>query len=264
MLFKISTTAIGVAAGCLGAYGAFEYAYSLEHQVNYVVLAAVLIAILAASLPYFGERSWRMGMRTKSILLWVGFAICAANVFYGAAERFGIAKAAPAAERQAARDAVPLAETALIEAKATAVIAEADARAARKLPLAPVGKKAKAGSWCDKGCLAKHEANVTTAHGRVADVTAALTRARAKSTNEGGIMKQPAWLLPLAIDYGAFVICWFAGALLAFRAPVKAKAKRTSRKAKAPSKPRKAKAVKNAAVSAAAIRAAQVGLRVVR
>jgi len=192
---------LGFAAGLLGCYGQFEYTYGLEGCINYVVLAALLIGLMAAVLPLFAEVSWQMQMRFKSLMLWFGFVFCAATLFYGAAERVGTAQAGPAAERNAARAAVMLAQTALTEAKAKVDKAEADARAARK---AKASKKA----------IDLLEAEASAARSRVNEATASITSKQTKAKAET-TWQQPVWLLPLTIDYGSFIVCWFAGALFA-------------------------------------------------
>jgi hypothetical protein len=207
---KIFATALGVSAGVLACYGQFEFTYGLEGCVNYVVLAALLIGLMAAALPVFGEVSWQLGMRIKSVLIWVGFLFCAGTLFFGAAERVGAARAVPAAERTAARSAVSLAETSLSEAKAKLERAEADARAARKLPRTSTKKV----QGCDAGCLSRYEAAITSAKADVETATTKVTSKQTKAVTET-TWKQPDWLLPLTIDYGSFIVCWFAGALFA-------------------------------------------------
>ena len=217
---KIFAAALGIAAGVLGCYGQFEYAYGLEGAVNYVVLAALLIGLMAAALPVFGEVSWQLGMYAKSVLIWVGFLFCAVTLFFGAAERVGAAKGVPAAERSAARAAVTLAETSLSEAKAKADKAEADAKAARKLPRTSTKKV----QGCDAGCLTRWDNEASAARSRVDAASLLLTGKQKKAVTET-TWKQPDWLLPLTIDYGSFIVCWFAGALFARKREVQPEVK---------------------------------------
>jgi hypothetical protein len=207
---KIFAAVLGIAAGALGCYGQFEFAYGLEGHVNYVVCAAVLIGLMAAALPVFGEVSWQLRMYSKSICLWIGFLFCAVTLFFGAAERVGAAKSGPMAERSADRSAVTLAETSLGDAKAKLERAEADARAARKLPRTSTKKV----QGCDAGCLSRYEVAVTNAKADVEKATTAVT-SKQKVAKAETTWKQPDWLLPLTIDYGSFIACWFAGALFA-------------------------------------------------
>jgi hypothetical protein len=274
--------ALAAVAIALGAYAAFDYTYGLEGRITYPVVAAVVVSTFAAVLPGFIPMAWRAGARLISVLLLAVSCLCVAQVFLGAADRMHTAQAGPAAARNAARAAVGNAETALNEAKASAARAEADARAARKLPRQPASKNARAGSFCDDGCLKRYGDDAKAKADRVTEATDALKQARSGAVTDAKF-SPAAWLLPACVDASGIVLSLLAGFLSGRRreaeqeqvaAPVVAEViaepvavaePKRQRKAKTTAKrTRKPRGAKNAAVSAAAVRAAQIGLTVVK
>lgn len=192
---RVLALTIGLAAGALGCYGAYEMACKTDG--GYLIIAAPVVAAAAALIPYLAESAWRAGQRVKSLALWLVLIPAAAVVFFGAAERVHTAKAGAEAERAAMHSAVTRAGAALTQARAKADKAEVDATAARSK-----GRK-----QCDASCLAKWEAEAGAARGRVSDAAAAVTAAETKATVESPL-RAPVWLLPLALDLVAFVAIW--------------------------------------------------------
>src|SRR5689334_367170 len=86
-MLKLSTAAMAAVAIALGAYAAFDYTYSLEHEINYPVVAAVVVSIFAAVLPGLVPEAWRGGHRVIAVLLLAVSGLCVAQVFLGAADR---------------------------------------------------------------------------------------------------------------------------------------------------------------------------------
>ena len=159
--------------------------------------------------------------------------------------RFGDALQRRGHDGVAARAAVTDAAQAVTDAKAKADKAEADARAARKLPRAPASKKAGAGSWCDAGCLQRWDDEATAARQRATDAATTLTAARGKAVSDAKL--SPAvWLLPACID-AAGIVLWSLVPLLPWPKhkpkPAKAKARRKATPKPRPTKPTAAQAV---------------------
>src|SRR5262245_27715551 len=130
-VIRLGALALGLACAGLGCYGAFEFAYRLEGEVTYLVLAAPVIAATAALTPPIAEAAWRSGHALKALLWWAVLLPAGAVVFYSAAERVHDAKAGAEAERSALRGAASRAEAALFKAEAELVKARADANRAR-------------------------------------------------------------------------------------------------------------------------------------
>src|SRR5262249_15835683 len=147
-----------------------------------------------------------------ALLLVLVSCLCIAQVFLGASERMHTAQAGPAATRNAARAAVTDAVTALNEAKAKSNRAEADARAARKLPRQPASKNARAGSFCGGGCLKRYEDDAKAKAADVAEATAALKQARSGAVSDASFAPA-AWLLPACVDASGIVLSLLAGFL---------------------------------------------------
>lgn len=208
-IVKWSLIALGTIAAGIGCYGAYE-----QSAINggYLMVAAPVVALASAVIPFFAEEAWAARHRVKGVLLAMILIPAAATVFYAAAERVHLAKAGAEAERAALRSAVTLAERALDDAKASAVKAETDAKVWRS-------KSARA---CDPACVAKWDAAFSAARGRVGAASEGVTAAAAKASVESAL-KAPVWLLPLALDLVAFVAIW-TGLSLPGRAPATAPA----------------------------------------
>jgi leucyl-tRNA synthetase len=186
---------IGLGAGILGCFGAYEYALKLEKDViTYLVIAAPLVAIMATLIPPLAEHCWREGEHFKSIIWWSSLIPVAALIFLSAAERVHMAKANQSAEIQAKQSAVVRAYTALEEAKAELKLVEADEA------------KAKVTKNCGLQCQARLE-RVKLARDKVAVAEATLSEKQGVAVEESK-WKPPAWLLPLCLDIIAFLAIW--------------------------------------------------------
>src|SRR5262245_28219523 len=84
---------LGLTCATLGAYGAFEFAHSLEGRVTYLVLGAPVIAATAAFIPPIAEATWKAGGYVKALLWWAVLVPAGAVVFFSAAERVHDTKA---------------------------------------------------------------------------------------------------------------------------------------------------------------------------
>jgi len=191
---RLGVLALGVSCAGLGAFGAYEFAHSLEGEVTYLVLAAPLIAVTAALIPPIAEATWRGGHPLKTLLWWAVLVPAAAVVFYSAAERVHVAKAGAQAERSALRGAAARAQAALTSSEAELAKARADANAAR------------AQKQCGPVCRTKLAAEAAAK----ADVEAArreLLSAESKATTDSPL-QAPTWLLPAALD---LVALWRSG-----------------------------------------------------
>ncbi len=223
---KSSLIGLGTIAAGIGCYGAYEQSAAING--GYLMIAAPVVALASAVIPYFAEQAWTAGHRLKAAILALILIPAATTVFYAAAERVHLAKAGAEAERAAMRSAVILAGNALEEAKAGVLRAEVDAKAAR------------AKRSCNADCLARWDNAATAARKRAADATLAVTAASAKAAEESPL-KAPVWLLPLALDLVAFISIWTGLSLSGPKpAPIPAPAKkRTTARAK-PKKQRQA------------------------
>ena len=128
---RLGSLLLGLICAGLGCYGAFEFAYKLEGNLSYLVLAAPVIAATAALIPPFAEATWRSGAPLKALLWWAVLVPAGAVVFFSAAERVHGAKAGAQAERSAFRSAATRAQAALTKSEASLAKARAEANAAR-------------------------------------------------------------------------------------------------------------------------------------
>lgn len=172
----------------MGCYGTFEFAYRLEGEVTYLVLAAPAIAATAALIPPTAEATWRSGHVLKALLWWAILLPAGAVVFFSAAKRVHDAKAGAEAERSALRGAAARAEAVLARAEAELVKARAAANKAR-------GQR-----QCGADCRTK----LATEGSAQADVEAAGTGCFTPSVSPPPL-KAPVWLLPTARDLVAFM-----------------------------------------------------------
>lgn len=121
---------VGLALTLLDAYGAFQYASKLEGgAVNYLVLAAPLVALAACTLPFFAERAWQEGRHWKAVLLLLAFTPAAGFVVQTALERVATAQDQVRSTRQNANRPVALAREALKAAEKELDDAKADRKA---------------------------------------------------------------------------------------------------------------------------------------
>ncbi len=193
MLVKWSLISLGTVMAGIGCYGAYEQSASVDG--GYLMVAAPVVALASAVIPFFAEEAWRARHRVKSVIMWSILIPAAATVFFSASERVHLAKAGAEAQRQSMRSAVTLAERHLDEAKKAAARAEADATAARS-------KRS-----CNAECLARWDTAAAAARSRVTAASDAITASRSKATVEGDY-KMPVWLLPAAVDALAFMGIW--------------------------------------------------------
>jgi hypothetical protein len=196
-MLKFSLLTLGAIAAGLGCYGAYEYTLRLEGTMSYLVLAAPVVAGAAALIPYYAERLWQAKHRIKALLWMLILIPTAATVFYSATERVHYAKAGAEASRSAAHTNVTRAEAAVADAKAKVVKAEADAKAARKLPR----------KQCDDRCLARWDDEAKASRLRLADAMSLANAIEAQAVKESPLTA-PVWLLPLALDLIAFTAIW--------------------------------------------------------
>ncbi len=234
-MMKLSILSIGFAAAALGCYGSYEQA--LKTDGGYLVIAAPVVALAAALVPYFAERAWQARHTIKSLLWWLVLVPVGATLFFATAERVHTAKAGAEAERTAQRAAVTRAEATLADARRSADAAEADAKAARRLPR-QLTKKSKAGSSCDDVCLAGWDQAAAAARARVTAAADAVTRLQATAAEEAPL-KAPVWLLPAALDLVAFMAIWngLAMTVPAVRSKPTRKARKRKSKPKRPTSP---------------------------
>jgi hypothetical protein len=193
-VIRLGALALGLTCAALGCYGAVEFAYRLEGQVTYLVLAAPVIAATAALIPPIAEATWRAGHTFKAVLWWAVLLPAGAVVFFSAVERVHTAKAGAEAERGALRGAASRAEVTLSKAEAELVKARADANKAR-------GQR-----QCGPECRARL-ATEASAQGDVEAARQAVLQAERKATSESPF-KAPVWLLPAALDAVAFMALW--------------------------------------------------------
>jgi hypothetical protein len=187
--------ALGLVAGGLGCYGAWEFAKTLDGStLSYIAVAAPVVAAAAALIPPLAEHFWKQGMRFKAVLWWLVLLPAAATVFYAAAERVYHAKSGAETERSALRNDSGRAPVELDAARAAELVASAEA--------------SKASGWKNKG--SKYQGIVAThdaAKARLESAKLALIAAEKKATPESAL-KAPAWLMPLALDLIAFIAIW--------------------------------------------------------
>lgn len=220
---------VGVVAAGLGAVGAFEFQSKLEGSINYLVIAAPLVAVAAALIPCFAEELWRAGHRLKALAWGLCLIPAALTVFLSVAERVHYSKAQSAAERAAQHSAVGRAQQALEEAKSYRKTVDEDASKQRKL------------RRCREECRAKIDDAVAKASQRVTEAEEALKAAEGKAVQEAPL-SAPAWLLPASLDLIAFLAIWSGlapGHLPKAKEEPKAKvkAKRKAKRKPRPGKP---------------------------
>ena len=186
---------IGLIAGGIGCYGAYEYALKLENgNFSYLVVAAPLVAIMATLIPPLAEYVWKQGEYLKSALWWSALVPVAFLIFLSAAERVHMAKANQAADISAKYNAVIRARTDLDEAKAELKIAEADET------------KAKVTKNCNLQCQSKLE-RANMARDRVKNFELILSKHESAAIVNSE-WKPPVWLLPASLDIVAFMAIW--------------------------------------------------------
>jgi hypothetical protein len=186
---------IGLVAGGIGCYGAYEYALKLENgAMSYLVVAAPLVAVMATLIPPLAEYVWKQGEYLKSALWWSTLVPVACLIFLSAAERVHMAKANQSAEVSAKYNAAIRAKTDLDEAKAELKIAESDET------------KAKVTKNCNLSCQSKIE-RANMARERVKNAEIALSKAESVAILSSE-WRPPVWLLPAALDLVAFMAVW--------------------------------------------------------
>src|SRR6266576_238638 len=114
-VLKVSLIGLGTLAAGIGCYGAYEQSATMSG--GYLMVAAPVVALASAVIPYFAEEAWKAGHWLKAVVLALILVPAAATVFFAAAERVHIAKAGAEAERASMRSAVTMAERGLDEAK---------------------------------------------------------------------------------------------------------------------------------------------------
>lgn len=234
-MLKLSILSVGVATAGLSAYGAFEQA--AKSDGGYLMIAAPVVALAAALVPYFAECAWKAKQRFHAIVWVLCLIPCGATVFFAATERVHLAKAGLESERAAFRSAVVRAETSLQETKVEAQKAEADAKTWRTK-----SKKA-----CDPiTCLKKWDDAAGAARARVQDAQNDVTKARAKAAEEPPLVA-PVWLLPVALDFVSFAAIWL-GLSIRTKGQKTKDRKRSKPRRPAPPKPRKGPAAVQALV----------------
>lgn len=186
---------IGLGAGLLGCFGAYEYALKLEGgQMTYLVVAAPLVAMMATLIPPLAEHCWKNAEHFKSIIWWTSLIPVAALIFLSAAERVYMAKANQTAEIAAKNFAAVRARTVYAEVKDALAIAEADEA------------KAKATKNCNTQCRTRLEvASMTRA--KFAEAEANLAKVESTAIIDS-YWKPPVWLLPASLDIIAFLGIW--------------------------------------------------------
>ena len=177
-VIRLGSLLLGLTCAGLGSYGAFEFAYKLEGNMSYLVIAAPVVAVTAALIPPIAEATWRAGGYVKALLWWAVMVPAGAVVLSAAAERVHDAKAGAEAERRALRGAASRAEATLARTEAELVKVTAEANSAR-------GQK-----QCGPACRTKLAAEATAK----ADVDAArlaLLQVERKTTTEGPLKAPP-------------------------------------------------------------------------
>lgn len=190
---------MGVFAGAVSGYGAYEYALKIEGgQFSYLVVGAPVVAVMAVILPAMAEYAWKQGELFKSILLWALLAPVGWLVFLAAAERVELGKANQTAETQARSMQVVRVRSDWESAKAALSEAEKDE------------VKAKANNKCQQQSDCREKLiKADNLREKFAGLEAKLFELESKATAESRF-KAPAWLLPVALDLIAFMSVWFA------------------------------------------------------
>ena len=186
---------IGLGAGLLGCFGAYEYALKLEGgQLTYLVVAAPLVAMMATLIPPLAEHCWKNGEHLKSMIWWASLLPVAALIFLSAAERVHMAKANQTAEITAKNFAAVRAREVYKEAKDALTLAEADEA------------KAKATKNCNTQCRTRFE-QANMARSKFAEAEINLAKVESVAVIES-FWKPPVWLLPASLDIIAFLGIW--------------------------------------------------------
>lgn len=185
---------LGVLAGAVSCYGAYEYALKLEGGFSYLAIGAPIVAIFATVIPPIAENAWKHEEYFKSVLWWLTLIPAGSLIFFSAAERVHMAKADHEAKITALYRASVRAKTDLDDAKNFLKTAEADEAKAKSL------------KTCNVDCKSKLEiANV--AREKLAVAEANLFKTESASV-EDSKLKAPVWLLPVALDIIAFMAVW--------------------------------------------------------
>jgi hypothetical protein len=238
---RVAALALGAACAALNAAAAYAASG----------ITGAIIGLSAVTLPALADHAHRLGQGAKAVALWLAAIPCIVLAVANVGERTHAIRAGGDAERAAIHAAAERARGDLDAAKARLSTAEADARAARKLPRAPATKTAKAGTWCDDACLARFDGEVTTARTRVGEAETAVRSIEGKAVSEADL-RAPVWLTGLAVDVIAFACLWFGFAPVTGRATSGASAATTAvaapkRKRRTRSKAGKAKVARPAA-----------------
>jgi len=194
ILARVTCLTVGAALAAVGMFASYDAA--IQSGSKYLMIAAPLIALAAPLVMVFVEIAVEARQHVKALALLTVFGLCAATVFYTAAERNHAGRAVGEAQRIAYRAAVTRATAELADAKAAAKDATAKADKVR-------GLDAKA---CRKTCL-NAKASETAAAERVAAAEKAMAVAEATAVTESDL-KQPDWLLPASVDIANMVLIW--------------------------------------------------------
>jgi hypothetical protein len=223
-MLKSSLLTLGAVTAGLSCYGSYDYAMRLEGTVSYLVLASPVIAGAAAISPYYAERLWALRHRLKAMLWLLALIPTAATVFFSAAERVHLAKAAAQAEHAAAHAAASRAKLVLSEAKTKADKAEADARAQRKLSR----------KQCDDRCVARWDSEATQARLRANEAATAVRVAEGTALPDSPLKPyEDAFklVLPASLDFITLIAIW-SGLAVKAPAPAPAQPAKPARKRK--------------------------------
>lgn len=221
---------MGITAAGLGCWGAWEAAYALHGEVNYLTIAAPVIAVGAALIPPLAEHAWKERLYAKSLLWWLVLIPAVATVFLSAFERTHEANAGKQADRAALTERVN--RRALDLADANKALRE----------VAPKEARERARENCGLSCRTILE-DVRAKREAVDKAERALVTAQ-KAVTEEAALKMPSWLLPLSLDLIAFSAIWTA---LSGPTPSKGEDKGKLRRVKLSAKARKARGEKAAA-----------------
>lgn len=228
----VSLLGLGVCAGAVGIYGAFEQTKALEGgAVTYLTVGAPLVALAAALLPPFAEKLWQRGHRLKSVLLWLALVPAAGYVALASTERVHDLKATASASRSALAATAERARGDLHAAKEA--LSKAEPGEAKALARKASGKTLGTES---RTALATAE----QARAKVAKAEAALKAADAQATKEAALAP-PAWLLPASLDLVAFLLIW-SGLTAWEGSGIKSASKQNTRKRRKPKEKKSAKA----------------------
>jgi hypothetical protein len=191
-LLRTSAIALGASAAGVGMYAAYEAAAKADG--GYLCIAAPVVALAAALLPTFFDRAIHDRQLVRALALFLVWLPCAATVFYTAVERNHSARAGVEAQHASLHQVVERASAELESAKADKLASTAAANRVRGLE----------GNKCKTVCLSA-KASEKAAAERLDDAEKALTAAQAKAVTESQI-KQPDWLLPLALDIAGMML----------------------------------------------------------